>query len=258
MQNQLKMFTNSEFGEIGVFVINGKPYFRATECAKALGYAQPEKAIRMHCKGVSKIDTPSNGGIQKVNFITEGDLYRLIAHSKLPSALRFESFIYDQVLPSIRKYGAYLTDEVIHNIIHHPDFAIEVLSAMIREKEKNTILETQLNEAAPKVRYCDEILKTTNIVHTSIIAKDYGMSAVSFNRLLHSLKIQYKMGDTWLLYQDYADKGYTKTITIKVAAKKSVIHTYWTQAGRMFLYDVLRDHNITPLIEKQVACSERQ
>ena len=249
MQNQLQMFTNSEFGEIEVFVLNGKPYFRATECAKALGYAQPEKAIRMHCKGVSKIDTPSNGGMQKANFITEGDLYRLIAHSKLPSALRFESFIFDQVLPSIRKYGAYLTDEAICDVINHPDFTFQVLQAMIDKRKKNEALQAELAVAAPKAKYCDEILKSEKAIQLSIIAKDYGLSTVSFNKLLHVLGIQYKMGDTWLLYQDYADKGYTKTKTFRATSKKVVIHTYWTHSGRMFLYNVLRQNGILPLIE---------
>ena len=239
MQNALQKFTNSEFGEISILFVNGKPYFRATECAKALGYAQPEKAIRMHCKGVSKMDTPSNGGIQRANFITEGDLYRLISHSKLTSAQRFEAFIFDEALPSIRKYGIYMTDEAIHNLIHHPDFAFEVLKAMIAEKEKNNALQAELSVVAPKARYCDEILKSKSSIQTSIIAKDYGMSAVTFNRLLHVLGVQYRIGTTWLLYQDYADKGYTKTVTFKIKPDKIVIQTYWTQKGRMFIYKLL-------------------
>lgn len=105
--NDLKVFSNTEFGELGVMVIDGKEYFPATQCAKLLGYAKPADAIRNHCKGVFKTETPTNGGIQKVNYIPEGDLYRLIVSSKLPSAEKFERWVFDEVLPSIRKNGGY-------------------------------------------------------------------------------------------------------------------------------------------------------
>ncbi len=105
--NDLKVFSNTEFGELGVMVIDGKEYFPATQCAKLLGYAKPADAIRNHCKGVFKTETPTNGGIQKVNYIPEGDLYRLIVSSKLPAAEKFERWVFDEVLPSIRKNGGY-------------------------------------------------------------------------------------------------------------------------------------------------------
>lgn len=105
--NDLKVFSNSEFGELGIMLIDGKEYFPATRCAKILGYKEPEKAIREKCKGVSKLDTPTSGGIQKVNYIPEGDLYRLIVSSKLPAAEKFERWVFDEVLPSIRQTGGY-------------------------------------------------------------------------------------------------------------------------------------------------------
>ena len=221
MQNQLQVFTSSEFGDIGVLMIDGKPYFPASECASVLGYSKPVNAILRHCKGTLKRGILTNGGAQVINFIPEGDLYRLITHSKLPSAQRFECWIFDEVLPSIRKYGVYMTDEAIHNLIHHPDFALQVLEAMIEERKKNDALKAELAEVTPKAKYCDEILKSKTAIQTSIIAKDYGMSTVSFNRLLHALGIQYKVGGTWLLYQEYADKGYTKTLTFKIVTIQS-------------------------------------
>lgn len=106
--NDLKLFSSSEFGELGVLVMGGKEYFPATQCAKILGYKEPEKAIRAKCKGVSKVDTPTAGGIQTVNYIPEGDLYRLIISSKLPAAEKFERWVFDEVLPSIRRNGGYV------------------------------------------------------------------------------------------------------------------------------------------------------
>lgn len=105
--NELKVFQNSEFGELGILLIDGKEYFPATQCAKVLGYKNPQDAIRSKCKGVRKMLTPSNGGLQETNYIPEGDLYRLIVNSKLPAAERFERWVFDEVLPALRKYGSY-------------------------------------------------------------------------------------------------------------------------------------------------------
>lgn len=105
--NELQIFQSSEFGELKVMEINGKVYFPATACAKILGYTNPQKAIRDHCKGVNETFTPSNGGKQIMRIIPEGDLYRLIIRSKLPAAERFEEWVFDEVLPTIRKTGSY-------------------------------------------------------------------------------------------------------------------------------------------------------
>lgn len=105
--NELKVFSSSEFGELGVMLIDGREYFPATRCARILGYKEPAKAIREHCKGVSEIDTPTNGGVQSVKYISEGNLYRLIVSSKLPAAEKFERWVFDEVLPGIRKNGGY-------------------------------------------------------------------------------------------------------------------------------------------------------
>ena len=105
--NELKVFQNSEFGELGILLIDGKEYFPATQCAEILGYAKPRNAISRHCKGALKQGVLTEGGIQQVNYIPEGDLYRLIVNSKLPAAERFERWVFDDVLPALRKYGGY-------------------------------------------------------------------------------------------------------------------------------------------------------
>lgn len=105
--NELQIFNSGEFGKIRTIEIDGKPYFVGTDVAKALGYSNPRKAILDHCKGVTKRDTPTSSGIQSMSYINEGDLYRLIMKSKLPSAEKFESWVMDEVLPTIRKTGSY-------------------------------------------------------------------------------------------------------------------------------------------------------
>lgn len=106
--NELQIFNNPEFGEIRTIEIEGKPYFVASDVAAALGYANPRKAVSDHCKGVTKRDTPTSSGVQSMSYIGEGDLYRLIMKSKLPSAEKFESWVMDEVLPSIRSTGYYV------------------------------------------------------------------------------------------------------------------------------------------------------
>lgn len=105
--NELQIFNSGEFGEIRTAEINGKPYFVGTDVAKALGYNNPRDAVSRHCKGVVKHDTPTSSGVQLMSYINEGDLYRLIMKSKLPSAEKFESWVMDEVLPTIRKTGSY-------------------------------------------------------------------------------------------------------------------------------------------------------
>lgn len=105
--NELQIFNSGEFGNIRTAEIDGKPYFVGTDVAKALGYNNPRDAVSRHCKGVVKRDTPTSSGIQSMSYINEGDLYRLIMKSKLPSAEKFESWVMDEVLPTIRKTGSY-------------------------------------------------------------------------------------------------------------------------------------------------------
>lgn len=127
--NELKVFSSTEFGELGVMLIDGKEYFPATQCAKILGYARPADAISAHCKGVCVLPTPSAGGVQKTKFIPEGDLYRLIVSSKLPQAEKFERFVFDEVLPQIRHNGGYIgnAEELIAKT------ATAVVSEVIRQ-----------------------------------------------------------------------------------------------------------------------------
>jgi prophage antirepressor-like protein len=249
-QNQLQQFHSAEFGALDVLMIDGKPYFPATECAAMLGYKNPQKAIRDHCKGVNESFTPSAGGTQKKNFIPEGDLYRLIIRSKLPAAERFEVWVFDEVFPTIRKHGAYATPETLEEMIGSEEFTAALLDRLAAESRKSAALLELAEEMAPKALYCDLILQNKNVIPVSLIAKDYGMSAAAFNSMLHDFGIQFRVAGTWLLYQNYAAKGYTHTRTYHVGEKTSAMHTCWTQKGRLFLYEFLKEYGILPLNER--------
>ena len=145
--NDLKVFSSTEFGELGVMLIDGKEYFPATQCAKILGYKNPQEAIRQKCKGVRKTLTPTNGGNQPVNYIPEGDLYRLIVSSKLPSAEKFERWVFDEVLPMLRKtgsYGAVNIEEIIART------ATAVVTEVIKQLSINKIAEQPQMRRKPR------------------------------------------------------------------------------------------------------------
>jgi anti-repressor protein len=251
--NELQVFQNKQFGNLEILSIEGKEWFPAIQVAEILGYANPRDAISRHTKskGVVNHDVLSNGGVQSKKFIDEGNLYRLITRSKLPQADEFEEWVFEDVLPSIRKHGLYATDNVIEQTIQNPDYIIHVLTEFKKEREGRLVAEQQVNELKPKATYYDLVLQNKSLLSVSKIAKDYGMSARSLNKLLHSLGVQYKQGDIWLLYAKYQDKGYTHTSTYALDEEHSKVTTKWTQKGRLFIYDLLKEQDILPVIEQE-------
>lgn len=251
--NELQVFQNKQFGNLEILSIEGKEWFPAIQVAEILGYANPRDAISRHTKlkGVVNHDVLSNGGVQSKKFIDEGNLYRLITRSKLPQADEFEEWVFEDVLPSIRKHGIYATDNVIEQTIQNPDYIIHVLTEFKKEREGRLVAEQQVNELKPKATYYDLVLQNKSLLSVSKIAKDYGMSARSLNKLLHSLGVQYKQGDIWLLYAKYQDKGYTHTSTYALDEEHSKVTTKWTQKGRLFIYELLKEHDILPVIEQE-------
>jgi prophage antirepressor-like protein len=153
--NELQIFKNKEFGDIRVIEIDGKPYAVGVDVARALDYASPSKAVIDHCKGITKLGIPSGGGIQETNVVPEGDIYRLVIKAADQSrnadirakAERFERWIFDEVLPSIRKVGMYATPETAKKLLENPDFLIEALTELKLLRDKNYYLEVKLNES---------------------------------------------------------------------------------------------------------------
>lgn len=254
------IFKNEEFGEIQILEGNNKYEFEATGVAKMLGYSNPHDAIQRHCKkdGVVKHEVIDNlGRKQGKNFITEGNLYRLITHSKLSDAEKFETWVFDEVLPSIRKNGMYATNELLDN----PDLAIKVFEQLKKEREEKQILQLEntqqkqlIGELKPKADYLDQILQSKALVTITAIAKDYGMSAKALNQKLHELKVQFKQGHQWFLYSNYHNCGYTHSETVEYThqdgRKDVTMNTKWTQKGRLFLYELLKKNGIVPMIEQ--------
>lgn len=148
---ELQIFENAEFGSVRAIDVNGEPYFVGKDIAEALGYAVPHKAIYDHCKGVLKRNTPTNSGVQEMSFIPESDVYRLIFRSKLPSAEKFETWVVGEVLPSIRKHGAYMNEETLEKALTSPDFLIKLATELKQEKQKRLEAEQQIERDRPLV-----------------------------------------------------------------------------------------------------------
>ena len=191
--NELMIFNNPEFGEIRTIEEDGKVLFCGSDVAKALGYAKPQNAIDRHCKGALKRGIPHPQSPDKtieMNFIPEGDIYRLAAKSELPGAERFESWIFDEVLPSIRKHGAYLTPETLEAAILNPDTMIRLCTALKDEQDKRKALEEKQEADRPKVLFADSVAasKTSILVgELSKLLKQNGVD-IGQNRLFHWLR----------------------------------------------------------------------
>lgn len=169
--NEIQIFNNTEFGEIRTVEINDKPYFMATDIAKALGYSKPNNAISAHCRATLKHSTPISGKMQEVNFIPEGDVYRLIARSKLPQAEKFEKWVFDEVLPSIRKHGAYMTPQKIEEVLLNPDTIIKLATDLKAEREHRMALETKIEQDKPKTIFADAVSSSKTSILIGDMAK---------------------------------------------------------------------------------------
>lgn len=272
--SSLQVFESSEFGNIRTVAEGDTVLFCGKDIAEALGYSNPRDAIARHCKGVVKRDgvsvttTNQYGTVTEqaveMSFIPEGDVYRLICGSKLQSAERFERWVFDDVLPTIRRHGGYLTQQKIEEVLSDPDTIIRLATELKSARERSRALSFQnarqeqiINELKPKADYTDLILRSKGLVTITQIAKDYGMSGEAMNAKLRELNVQYKQSEQWLLYSKHQNFGYTQSFTLPIVRSDGrpdvKMVTKWTQKGRLFLYGLLRRNGILPAIERESA-----
>ena len=258
--NKLEIFKSEEFGEIRSITIKNEPYFVGKDIAEILGYERADNAIRNHVDFEDKLTHPisASGQNRNMTIINESGLYSLIMSSKLPIARKFKRWITNEVLPSIRKNGGYIQGQ--EELSDDELISKALLVANRKIEEKNRILiekEAEIKQLKPKAKYCDLILQSPSTITVTSIAKDYGMSGIAFNQLLHELGIQYKQSQQWFLFAKYQKQGYTHGKTTQFYRNNGTvdykINTEWTQKGRLFLYNKLKENGYIPLIEREVS-----
>src|SRR5690625_3415191 len=211
---ELKVFNHKEFGELEILIIDGKEYFPATDVASKLGYAKPHNAIDRHCRKDGSLFrgvTDSLGRKQKKKFIDEGNLYRLIVSSKLPSAEQFESWVFDEVLPSIRKHGAYMTPETIEQALLNPDTLIKLATNLKEEQEKRKQAEQTIEQQKPLVDFAETCMTSEQSLLVREVAKLASKQGVKTGEQ----RLWKKLRDWGLVfknknepYQEYVERDY--------------------------------------------------
>ena len=247
MDNTIKTFVNEEFGSVRTIEENGKILFCGSDVAKALGYRRPKDAITAHCKGAVKRRLLTNGGAQEMKMISEGDVYRLISHSRLPSAEKFESWIFDDVLPTIRRTGGYVSNE---------EMFIENYLPFLDEPYKNLfrlqmIAINQLNERIrhdkPLVDFANQVAGTENLIDMNAMAKLARAEniPVGRNKLYGWLKGKGVLMANNLPYQAFIDRGYfsvKESVFETPTMTKTYQQTFVTGKGQRFVITLLRKY----------------
>ena len=258
MSTELQIF-NYEGNRVRTIQRDGEPWWVLKDVCAVLELGSPHK-VAERLEEDERNQTPlvdAIGRRQEMTIVSEAGLYSVILRSDKPEARQFKRWVTHDVLPAIRRHGVYARDELLDN----PDLMIAVLQALKFERSHNAVLEERaavqgwlIAAMKPKAAYYDVILACPDAVAVSVIAKDYGWSAIHMNAFLHELGVQYKQSGIWLLYQKYAGHGYACSRTHEHAGHggepHATVHTYWTQKGRLFLYSLLKDHGVLPLVER--------
>ena len=266
--NNIQVFQNQNFGEIRVVNYNGAPWFVAKDVCDVLGIANPTDALN---KGLEDYERARfNLGRQgEANIISESGFYTLVFRSRKPVAAPFRTWVATVVLPQIRKTGMYVSvDEngIPYNAEEFIAKALEVANKILQEREQQIKDgQRQLQQAhnqimlmQPKVDYCNAVLNSQDLVPISQIAKDdYGISAVQLNKLLCSWGIQFKKGKRYFLYAKYDKLGYvgsrTSTWQHKDGSPGVSTDMLWTQCGRQFIYEQMKQRGYLTLTEQVMA-----
>lgn len=188
--SEIKVFESLEFGKVRVAVVDGEPLFCLADVAKSLGYSNPAKAVIDHCKGVTVLETPTQSGVQPIKYGKEGEVYRLTMKSKLPNAEKFQDWVCGEVLPSIRKHGAYMTDNVLEQAISNPDFMIGLLQNLKEEQKKRVEAEAKIEADKPKVLFSEAVTTSKTSILIGDLAKIIKQNGVEMgqNRMFSWLR----------------------------------------------------------------------
>ena len=250
MSNVIKIFENEEFGSVRTFEEQGKVLFCGSDVAKALGYSKPNNAISAHCRCALKRGIPHPQSTEKtiiMTFIPEGDVYRLISHSRLPSAEKFESWIFDEVLPTIRKTGGYVSNENMFIENYFPLLKEPYQKLFRLQMTAIRRLNERIRHDQPLVEFANQVSNTDNLINMNSMAKLARAEniPVGRNKLYSWLKRTGVLMSNNLPYQRYIDRGYfaVKESVFEVnGLKKTYRQTFVTGKGQLFIISLLRKY----------------
>ena len=248
----IREWMNNEFGTVHTIMIAGKPWFMGTEIANILGYVNPRDAVHFHVKDsckqtinlntIEKIDGIQNSINPNRVIINEIGFYSLVFHSHMPKAQEFAHWVYEEVLPSIRKYGAYVTPETLSDIKDNPAAQQDLIHQ----------LENEIATLKPLAKYTQDVLKSDEALPITLIAKEYGMTAQAFNKLLNKKGILFRYGKRWYPYKEYENLDWftyqTHLYTDTSDHKHTSTHLYVTQTGRKGLRQLMLNEGIKSLV----------
>lgn len=263
MNSQITIFNNPQFGEIRTAGTADNPLFCLKDLCRVLELRVDGVTPRLKKDGYNRIGVIDNlGREQQAIFVNEQNLYKVIMRSDKPQAEPFQDWVCGEVLPSIRRTGGYIatnanmTDaEILAKAVLVAQTTIEKRNERIKQLEtENTAQKALISQMQKGNDYLNIILQSKGTLATTQIAVDYGMSAIAFNRKLNEIHIQRKVNGQWILYSEFMGKGYVHSRTISFyhsdGRPDTRLCTEWTQRGRLFLYDALKEVGILPLIEK--------
>lgn len=260
--NEIKVFDNPQFGKVRTAGTSENPLFCLPDVCKALGLNASHVRERLE-DGVVSTDTITDnlGRAQVANFVNEDGLYDVILDSRKPEAKVFRKWVTSEVLPSIRKTGQYSANvpqtfsQALMLAARQQEEIERQKAALAQQGEEIVKLSNEVMTMKPKATYYDLILNNPSTVTITQIAQDYGMSAKKFNQILCDFRIQHKVNKQWILYADNINKGYVQSkptnIPLSNGTEKVVYNTEWTQKGRIFLYEKLKQAGILPMIENK-------
>ena len=278
MDNQIQVFNSPQFGDVRIVLgEDNEPCFCLKDVCNVLGLRSNDVNQRLDKGVVATRPLCTSGGTQQVKFVNEDGLYDVILDSRKPEAKAFRKWVTSDVLPSIRKNGAYMTDEALEKALLSPDFGIRLFEKLKEERQARYALEVQQREQQALLlqkderieeldkenkkleessEYCRKVLQADSLVAITQIAQDYGTTANAMNGYLHKNGIQYRKNNKgpWIIYAEFIANGYVHSETFLYTDSNGIDHvknnTKWTQKGRLFLYKWFKKRNILPVTER--------
>lgn len=239
---------------VHAYIENDIAYLKLEDVARGLGFVEVAKSgnetvrwrrVKDYLDSFNFIATCGDGNLNN-QYIPENIFYKLCMKANNEVARKFQDLVCDEVLPSIRKHGAYMTESTLSQALLNPDFIIQLANNLKSEQEAKRQLQGELDirnnliaEFQPIKEYVDNILSSNECLAVTQIAADYGISAVKLNKILESEYIQRKVNDQWILYQNHKNKGYTKSHTVPIGNGRVKVYTMWTQKGRLKIHEIL-------------------